>query len=324
MIHEMSKNISVVITSFNQKAYLVEAIKSVINQTMRPFEIIIADDCSTDASQKVIKNFEDSYPNLIRAFYHKQNIGIPKNKNFALEQVRGELVTWVDGDDRFLPRKLETEFITLMKQNEAKIIYSNFYYIDQEGHRIGQWTDDGVLLSGYVFKEVFGLKRPMWLFRNELAYYRCLQENGFYDPCLDFYEDWDLRVRLTKRYHVAFQPEPLAEYRLHPLGISNSPTLKHIDTIKSIYQKNRNLLDNIPASDKAFVENGLTNYFALLCFNAAQREIARENNKDAFKYWLQHIRYRPKSLMNIRFIARIILSKSTRVRLKSAYQRLNE
>lgn len=312
----MSPNISVLITSFNQKSYICEAIQSVIEQTMKPFEIIVADDCSTDGSQEIIKKFELEYPNLIRAFYNKRNIGRPKNKNFAQKQIRGDLITWLDGDDRFLPEKLEKEYMALKRNQTAKIIYSNFFHIDKNGQRIGLWADGRVLPSGYVFKEVFGLEIPTCFFRNELTYYNCLQKLNFYDPYLEMYGDWDLRIRLTKRYNAVYNSEPLSEYRIHPLGISRSPTLKHIAWVKYIYQKNRILLNNLPKSDKIFIENGLKNYLALLCFNAARQEIKNRNNKLALKYWFKHIQYRPKSLMNLRFTARVILSESLRNRLK--------
>jgi glycosyltransferase involved in cell wall biosynthesis len=152
----MSMKISVFITSYNQRDYLVEAIESVLNQTLQPFEIIIVDDCSTDGSQEVIEEYAQKYPDLIRSFYHEQNIGIPRNKSFALEQVQGDLVTYVDGDDRFLPRKLEMELQTLMNHPEARIVYSNVYHINPKGRRSHLWySGDTSPPTGYVFREAF-------------------------------------------------------------------------------------------------------------------------------------------------------------------------
>ena len=103
--------ISVFITSFNQKDYLSQAIDSVLNQTLQPFEIIIADDCSTDGSQALIKKYTNRYPHLIRPFCHSKNMGIPKNKSFAMHQAQGDFVTYLDGDDRFLPKSLRSNRI---------------------------------------------------------------------------------------------------------------------------------------------------------------------------------------------------------------------
>ena len=178
---EPAAKISVFIPSYNQKEYLAEAIESVLNQTLRPFEIIIVDDCSTDGSQKIIETYARAHPDLIRAFYQEKNLGIPRNKNFALEQVRGDIVTHLDGDDRFLPRNLEMRLATFMKDPEVKIVYSNMYYIDAKGQRIRFWVDNNIALPfGYIFPEVFGLTFPSNTgFRNEFVDYESLKEVGF-------------------------------------------------------------------------------------------------------------------------------------------------
>lgn len=111
----MKPRISVLITSYNQKTFLTEAIESVLSQTLQPFEIIIVDDCSTDGSQKIIENYTRNHPDIIKAYYHKQNLGIGKNRAFAQMQAKGDWLTYLDGDDRFLPEKLEMEFKTLQQ-----------------------------------------------------------------------------------------------------------------------------------------------------------------------------------------------------------------
>ena len=111
----MSAKISVFITSYNQQRYLVEAVESVLNQTLKPFEIIIVDDSSKDGSQAIVEEYGREYPGLIRAFCHKQNLGVAKNKAFAQRQARGDWLSYLDGDDRFLPRKLEKEWEAIEK-----------------------------------------------------------------------------------------------------------------------------------------------------------------------------------------------------------------
>jgi len=284
--------VSVFITSYNQRDYLVEAIESVLNQTLQPFEIIIVDDCSTDGSQEVIGKYAQTYPDLIRPFCHEQNIGIPRNKSFALEQVRGDLVTYVDGDDRFLPSKLEMELETLLNHPEAQIVYSNVYHINPEGRRSHLWYDgDSSPPTGYVFREAFARTFPRGsLFRNELVYYRCLKETGFYDPEFAMYHDWELRIRLTKRFKVAYRPMPLAEYRFHLGGISRSNASRHLDEMKRVYVKNRPLLGDLPETDRVMIKKSLSTKFAQLGLRAAREEIEKGNIKCALQYWLESLR----------------------------------
>lgn len=316
----MSIKISVYITSYNQKSYLVEAIKSVLNQTLQPYEIIIVDDCSTDDSQEVIEEYAQAHPGLIRPFYHEQNLGIPRNKSFALEQVRGDLVTYLDGDDRFLPRKLETELETFMNQPEAKIVYSNVYYIDASGQRTGLWAEGDISPpTGYVFREAFARDFPRGsLFRNELVDYKALREVGFYDPGFAMYHDWELRIRLTRHYPVAYCPEPLSEYRCHSESISKSSASLHLNEMIRVYKKNRPLLDDLSETDRVMIERRLSTRFAGLARQAAREEIEKGNRRLALKYWLDSIRYNPKAF-DLRLPAKIILPRWAYTRSKAVY-----
>src|SRR3954469_3080161 len=130
--------ISVIITSYNQKNYLIEAIESVINQTVKPHEIIIVDDHSTDdKSIEIIREYVARYPTLVKAIFQEKNVGIPKNRNTALHKVTGNYVAILDGDDRFLPDKVETELAALRQHPAVQCIYSNVRYIDAGGQVMG-------------------------------------------------------------------------------------------------------------------------------------------------------------------------------------------
>jgi glycosyltransferase involved in cell wall biosynthesis len=315
--------ISVFITSYNQRDYLVEAVESVLNQTLRPFEVIVVDDCSTDGSQEVIAEYAERYSDLIRPFYHGQNLGIPRNKSFALEQVRGDLVTYLDGDDRFLPRKLEMELETLLSHPDAQIVYSNVYHINSQGRRSHLWCNDDISPpTGHVFRETFARAFPRGsLFRNELVYYRCLEDTGFYDPEFAMYHDWELRIRLTRRFGVAYCSTPLSEYRFHPAGISRSDTSRHLDEMKRVYAKHRSLLEDLPESDRTFIEKGLSAKLAQFSLQVARGEIKRGRIKRALKYCLESWRHNPEGF-GPRLVAALLLLQQANTRLKAVYHGL--
>ena len=125
--------ISIIITSYNKRDYLVEAVDSVIAQTLRPHEIIIADDGSGDGSRETIRSYMDRYPGWIRGIFQEQNVGIPKNRNAALRTVTGNYVGILDGDDLFLPSKLEKQVAALRANPDAKVVYSNFRRVEEDG-----------------------------------------------------------------------------------------------------------------------------------------------------------------------------------------------
>ena len=118
--------ISIIITSYNKRDYLVEALDSVVGQTLPPHEIIVADDASTDGSQDTIRDYMHRYPDLVRGIFQPENVGIPKNRNAALRTVTGNYVGILDGDDTFVPHKLERQVEAMRKLPGARAVYSNF------------------------------------------------------------------------------------------------------------------------------------------------------------------------------------------------------
>jgi glycosyltransferase involved in cell wall biosynthesis len=295
MIHRDPK-ISVFITSYNQKDYLVQAMDSVLKQSLKPFEIIVADDCSTDGSQKVIENYVRAYPELVRPFYQSVNQGIPLNKTFALEQVRGQYVSYLDGDDRFLPGKLEEDVRTLRANPKARIAFSNFHYIDENGIRLRLWAEDNVQVpTGWVFREVLSRTYPRnTLFRNELIEYEALKAVGFYDKAFAMYHDWELRIRLTSQFRVAYSPVPLSEYRIHSGGISRSVPSRHLDELERAYSKNASIVNALAMIDRSDVERRLFGLFERLAYRSAIQRLKEGEKRAAFQYAKRCFYYRPR------------------------------
>lgn len=266
--------ISVYIPSYNQKGYLVEAVDSVLAQTLKPFEVIIIDDCSTDGSREVIEGYRAKYPELVKPVYHERNTGIARARVDALNEVTGDYVTYVDGDDRFLPTKLEKEAAALKKDPGAGIAFSNFYYMDEAGERTGVWAETENPPEGYVFKEVFARDYPKGsLFRKELVDYKAWRGIGFHDPALEIYEDYDMKIRLTKRLKTVYTGEPLSEYRIGSGGLSRAGFDKYQKSLKYIFDKNRPLLDDLRPEEKAYVEKRLYKILSMRALEAANNSL---------------------------------------------------
>jgi glycosyltransferase involved in cell wall biosynthesis len=303
--------ISVFITSYNQKRFLVEAIESVLSQTLFPQQIIIIDDHSRDASQEVIAEYASCYPDLILPIYHNKNRGVTQTRIEALQAVSGDYVTYVDGDDRFLPTKLEKEAQALEKNPKAKIAFSNNYYMTVDGIRKGMWADVEMPPQGEVFADTFARKFPRRsLFRMELIEYEAWKTIGFHDPKLDLYEDFDMRIRLTKKLQTIYCDEPLSEIRLHNAGLSSSPASEHLYALEYIYKKNCPLLDDLDTVKRKNVERSLAHWIAGIAERAARQALT--NNEEcsrkveALRYYLRCLKYKP-TFFNRNLLARIIL-----------------
>ncbi len=245
------KKVSVVITSYNHKKYLIEAIESVIHQTVKVHEIIIADDHSTDGSIETIQDYMNRFPGWIKGVFHKENIGIPKNRNSALRKVTGNYVAILDGDDLFLPRNVE-KMMEALENDSKECVYGNIRIINSEGELI-RIRDQKKQPTGNIFYEIalgkFGI------LRNMIINFALLQDIGFLDERFPRYDGFDLTVRLAKHCHFAYVFEPLAEYRVHPT--SDSKPLKaidHLNDLGGIYKKMRHSLKDLSEDERTEIE----------------------------------------------------------------------
>jgi glycosyltransferase involved in cell wall biosynthesis len=288
----LEPRITVILTSYDQKRFLAEAIESAIAQTLRPHEILIADDHSTDGSVEMIEGYVSRYPGWIKAVFQPQNVGVARNRNQALAKVDGTLMTVLDGDDRFLPTKLEREYATYRASAGAQIVYSNIYDIDQNGRRTRLWAESETAPDGYIFPQVLARRFPHGTtFRNELVETRCYREIGGYDETLPRYGDWDLIIRLTQRFRTAYCPEPLTEYRRHPESLSHAPGPVHLAAVMRIYEKYRPAIADMTRHDREMIEKSFRDTFARLARRSAREAMDSQNRKTAFEYWARGMKY---------------------------------
>ena len=134
--------ISVYITSYNKENYLEQAIESVLAQSLQSQDIVIVDDASSDNSRDIICAYKSRYPHRINAIFNEQNLGISKTRNIALEQCKGDIVTFLDGDDMFYPNKLLSEYEVLSSQKHLSVVYSNFDYINPFDEKVGIFSEN--------------------------------------------------------------------------------------------------------------------------------------------------------------------------------------
>lgn len=126
-------SVSVVITSYNRAELLREAIRSVIEQSFRDYEIIIVDDGSTDHSLEVIESFRKADPDRIRVFTHDDqlNRGIQETHLLGISKARGEFVAFLDNDDRWSPDYLASKRDLLRSHPEVAVVFSPYQVVGE-------------------------------------------------------------------------------------------------------------------------------------------------------------------------------------------------
>ena len=131
-----SVKVSVCVVTYNQKEYIRECLQSIVDQeTDFNFEVIVADDFSTDGTRDIVREFAKNYPRIVKPIFHKSNIGPFKNFLFVHEQATGEYVAHIDGDDFMLPSKLSIQVEELDKNQDCTVCVHEVRRFDQRNNQ---------------------------------------------------------------------------------------------------------------------------------------------------------------------------------------------
>lgn len=99
---------SIIMICYNQEQYISTALDSVLCEQVKPYEIIIGDDFSTDGTRAILQEYKDQYPEIIKLIFNEKNLGIFANLNSVTSNVSGDVISMLAGDDWFKPGFLES------------------------------------------------------------------------------------------------------------------------------------------------------------------------------------------------------------------------
>lgn len=114
--------ISIAMATYNGEKYILEQLESFVMQTRQPDELMITDDCSTDGTVNILKNFQKNAPFTVKIYINDTNLGYTQNFNKALQLCSGDLVFLSDQDDVWFDEKLEY-MVNLIKQHPTKSVF---------------------------------------------------------------------------------------------------------------------------------------------------------------------------------------------------------
>lgn len=129
--------LSVIMTTYNHERYIAEAIESVLRQqTSFRVEIVIGEDCSTDRTLNIARDYQSMYPEGIRIVTSDENVGWRKNYRRTIAAAKGKYIALLDGDDYFTHRKkLQMQVELLETDPEAGMCYTRSERVDETGNR---------------------------------------------------------------------------------------------------------------------------------------------------------------------------------------------
>ncbi|HEY9538915.1 MAG TPA: glycosyltransferase family 2 protein [Kiloniellaceae bacterium] len=128
--------VSVITAAFNAEGFIAATIASVQAQSLGDWEMVVADDASTDRTAAIVAAAAAADPR-IRLLRLKRNGGVARARNAALAAARGRFVAFLDSDDLWLPQKLAHQ-VNFMRAQDAAVSYTAFRRIDETGNRLGR------------------------------------------------------------------------------------------------------------------------------------------------------------------------------------------
>lgn len=230
---------SVVIPTYNQCNFLNAAIKSVLKQTFKDFEIIVIDNFSNDNTKKVIKSFA-SKKIIYKQF--KNNGVIGASRNLGIKLSKGSWVAFLDSDDTWNKHKLKVIYKEIHKNKKFFVFCSNEIIINTENNEKKIWhygpykknfynflVSNGNCLStsaSVVNKKILELKKIKFSEKKNLV----------------TAEDYDFFLKIAFHgYKFKFLKNILGEHLMHPKSMSNNFQL-HRNSVKLVITKHTNLI----------------------------------------------------------------------------------
>jgi teichuronic acid biosynthesis glycosyltransferase TuaG len=210
----MQALVSIIMPTFNAEKFVSKAIASVQNQTHTNWQLIAVDDCSQDETMQILKHFT-KHDNRIEVFELVQNSGTGIARNFALSKCKGAFIAFLDADDLWKPKKLETQ-LSFMTLNNLPFTFSFYEIIGENGNLLGKTI---TAPQNLTYTKLF--------FCNFIGNLTAIYEVGFFgkiniNPARKR-QDWMLWLTILKRINTAKPvPESLAFYSIRNDSISAS------------------------------------------------------------------------------------------------------
>jgi glycosyltransferase involved in cell wall biosynthesis len=258
--------VSVVIACFNSERYLRASLDSVLAQTLDDFEIITVDDCSTDSTPEILKEYTERDRRVV-VVRHEKNSGRPAfSKNTALGIVRGKYISFLDHDDLYWPDKLRVSVDMLEKHPECVASFHDIELVDNDGNVLSRYLDgfiekahdylepgeDGYYVSNddfYKFQSIH--YAALHTISTMICPERLAGKNFLFDVRYQVCDDTDLWIRLGMAGKIAYSPDVFALYRQHATNITQDISKFDRDVILLLRNNYARVASRLSVSEEA-------------------------------------------------------------------------
>ena len=230
------RKISVVTPSYNQAAFIEEALRSVKNQNYPDVEHLVADGVSTDGSVEILGRYSrrSEYRHLSWVSEPDQGQGDALNKGFRM--ATGDIIGWLNSDDRYRPGCFQAVIDAFEKNPDVDVLYGDYIWISESGGimQIRREIEFSRFILSY--------HRALYIPSTTTFFRRCIFDAGnFIDAQYHYAMDYEYFLRLAdKGYRFKHIPSLLADFRWHPnskTGLHSDKQLAEHDAIATKYSE---------------------------------------------------------------------------------------
>ncbi len=240
---------SVIISAYNLEDYIVRAIKSVLNQDFRDFELIVINDASTDNTLKKIKQFKN-----IKIINNKKNKGLGAVRNIGISKSKGEYIIHLDGDDTMFDNKVLSKIDKLIGNTKYDIVFLGFQDVGGLGKLRISTKQNSTKKARIICDTNFSISSKCWnkefLELNDIKF-----EEGI------FYEDMIYSIKsviLAKK--LGYGDFPIFKYYRNRKGsIMTTPNVKRCSDMYRVVANLLDLYDITPDNLKPYLLSFIKN-----------------------------------------------------------------
>ena len=242
-INTIQRKVSVVVTCYNHARFLTDAIRSIQRQTYQPIEIIVVDDGSTDDTRAVAGDFPE-----VKYIFQK-NAGLSAARNTGLRAAEGKYIVFLDADDWLYEEAIAINLNHLKRNKHCMFVSGAHDKVSDFGNVIEEGDTKSVEKNHYL-----ELLQGNYIgMHATVMYNRAVFSEFEFDTTLKACEDYDLYLKIARKYPVCHHNHKLAAYRIHGENMSNDYSLMLDNVLKVCHRQKESLTTH----ERLYYEKGL-------------------------------------------------------------------
>lgn len=237
-IPEYGKKVSIICAAYNFENYISDTLNGFLMQkTNFAFEILIGDDCSSDRTLEILREYEKKYPKIVKIVSRNVNIGGDHNWADLLKKSNSEYIANCDGDDYWVSaEKLQNQIDILDKNKDIGLVFTDVNFINQDNKIIAKDIFKTKKLKIFQYLDEVLINKPYlapstWVYRRNLHSRVIDKDYGYVD------QTFPLLLEVLKVSKIKFMPETTSNYRVRNESQTNTKDFyKRLNFLKGIFR----------------------------------------------------------------------------------------